>query len=199
MWSNSIYRADAYRVMLKAALEQTEQDADDANILQHLHDACEFIHNHIEDGNAVLVHCQAGISRSATVCMAYLMRHHHLSLVAAYGVVKAARGVFEAIAAVGEEAIMNRGLDQICALNLTSLSAFEIHVYPPYNNVVLPDVTTLSLGFSFRIVNHNNVSIAVYTSDGYEIELLTRHGGTATFACILTNGAWERNSWHTKK
>lgn len=48
---------------------------------------------HIEEGNAVLVHCQAGISRSATVCIAYLIRYHHLSLVAAHGVVKAAREI----------------------------------------------------------------------------------------------------------
>lgn len=40
------------------------------------------------DGKAVLVHCLAGISRSVTVTVAYLMEHEHLSLNDAYDLVK---------------------------------------------------------------------------------------------------------------
>lgn len=41
----------------------------------------------------VLVHCQAGISRSATICIAYLMHHKGLSLDEAYDFIQARRSV----------------------------------------------------------------------------------------------------------
>lgn len=69
------------------------EDDGNANILQHFDAACHFIHQHIMSGGVVLVHCQAGMSRSATICIAYLIQHHHLSLVAAHAVVKSAREI----------------------------------------------------------------------------------------------------------
>lgn len=49
-------------------------DSNDANILQHIDEAICFIEEAKQCGKKVLVHCQAGISRSATICMAYLMK-----------------------------------------------------------------------------------------------------------------------------
>lgn len=49
-------------------------DVETADISQHLQAAYEFIEAARERGYAVLVHCGAGVSRSATVCMMYLMR-----------------------------------------------------------------------------------------------------------------------------
>ena len=70
-------------------------DSATQDLLQHLAGACDFIDAHKSDdspGN-VLVHCLKGVSRSATVVIAYLMRSHSLSLDRAFKNVKKARGI----------------------------------------------------------------------------------------------------------
>ncbi|KAG8227281.1 hypothetical protein J437_LFUL014534 [Ladona fulva] len=44
-------------------------------------------------GSRVLVHCQAGVSRSPTICIAYLMRHRLLPMAEAYRKVKRRRPI----------------------------------------------------------------------------------------------------------
>jgi protein-tyrosine phosphatase len=41
---------------------------------------CDFLKESSERNERVLVHCQAGISRSATACLAYLMKEKNMSL-----------------------------------------------------------------------------------------------------------------------
>ncbi|KAK5871183.1 hypothetical protein PBY51_004077 [Eleginops maclovinus] len=55
--------------------------------------AADFIQRALSRGGKVLVHCHVGVSRSATLVLAYLMLKHNLSLVEAICVVKENRGV----------------------------------------------------------------------------------------------------------
>ncbi|CAK4080490.1 unnamed protein product [Aphanomyces euteiches] len=55
-------------------------DKSDANILPHLHNACDFIHNQLQSSANVLVHCMGGFSRSPTVVVAYLVKYRQLSV-----------------------------------------------------------------------------------------------------------------------
>ncbi|KAJ5673883.1 hypothetical protein N7462_009322 [Penicillium macrosclerotiorum] len=48
-------------------------DVDDDNLLEHLPTAVKFIQAGLDGGGGVLVHCAMGKSRSATVCIAYLL------------------------------------------------------------------------------------------------------------------------------
>lgn len=55
---------------------------------------CDFISDSVKNSKGrVLVHCQAGISRSATICLAYLISRHRLRLDEAYEYVKKRRSV----------------------------------------------------------------------------------------------------------
>ena len=61
-----------------------------ADILQYLEGASLFLHSMLQKGS-VLVHCAYGVSRSATVVIAYLMRYHGMTRDEAYVLVKTRR------------------------------------------------------------------------------------------------------------
>nr|KAG5704062.1 hypothetical protein BaRGS_017566 [Batillaria attramentaria] len=56
------------------------RDLPDFPISKAFPEAIEFIDKAIKSGGCVLVHCNAGISRSATIVLAYLMKAKGLSL-----------------------------------------------------------------------------------------------------------------------
>ncbi|KAJ3180849.1 hypothetical protein HDU85_003934 [Gaertneriomyces sp. JEL0708] len=62
------------------------EDSVAADMLGFLDEAVAFIHGALQEPNArVLVHCVAGVSRSPTVVLAYLMQHCGLSVEEALG------------------------------------------------------------------------------------------------------------------
>ena len=56
------------------------EDKVECSILEHLGPASDFIERGMQDEGNVLVHCWAGISRSASCVIAYLMKYKGLSL-----------------------------------------------------------------------------------------------------------------------
>lgn len=57
----------------------------------HLNRAVEFIEQARLQGGKVLVHCRVGVSRSATVCIAYVMAHCDLSMIESFLLVRSRR------------------------------------------------------------------------------------------------------------
>ncbi|XP_069750326.1 dual specificity protein phosphatase 10-like [Narcine bancroftii] len=68
-------------------------DSAKQNLRQYFEEAFEFIEEAQQSGRGVLVHCQAGVSRSATLVIAYLMKHTLMTVSDAYKYVKGRRPV----------------------------------------------------------------------------------------------------------
>ncbi|KAJ2956765.1 hypothetical protein NQZ79_g7437 [Umbelopsis isabellina] len=66
-------------------------DAPQQNIVQYFDETFEYIHGILESGERVLVHCVAGVSRSATIITAYLMRLKQIRYKAALAMLKRVR------------------------------------------------------------------------------------------------------------
>ncbi|KAL4668387.1 hypothetical protein H8957_011230 [Semnopithecus entellus] len=69
------------------------EDSHTADISSHFQEAIDFIDCVREKGGKVLVHCEAGISRSPTICMAYLMKTKQFRLKEAFDYIKQRRSM----------------------------------------------------------------------------------------------------------
>ncbi|KAL8615839.1 hypothetical protein ACOMHN_048547 [Nucella lapillus] len=119
------------------------EDSDSADLAAWFSEAFHFIGNEKQRGGKVLVHCRGGISRSATVCLAYLMYSRALRLDDAFDYVRARRHVISPNAnfmmqlAQFEAELRNLGFERLspvplkpalspCRLFSHSKSAFEL-------------------------------------------------------------------------
>lgn len=74
---------------LKVAVD----DSPFANIAVYFDKIADKIHETRRSGGKTLVHCLAGVSRSATLCLAYLMKYANMSLRDAYDYLKTRRPI----------------------------------------------------------------------------------------------------------
>ena len=68
-------------------------DTSNQHIEQYFDSTYNFIENAIINKCNILVHCYAGISRSATILIAYFMRKYNISYMKAYEFVKSKRSI----------------------------------------------------------------------------------------------------------
>lgn len=90
MPTNSLWLEHSLGNMKVLDIQGIQDDGVDP-ILPHIDSALGFIEEARANGGRALVHCRFGVSRSATLVIAYLMRHLSLSLVDAYLMVRARR------------------------------------------------------------------------------------------------------------
>ncbi|KAM9060968.1 dual specificity protein phosphatase 5 [Sarcophilus harrisii] len=69
------------------------EDNHTADISSHFQEAIDFIDCVRRTGGKILVHCEAGISRSPTICMAYLMKTKKFRLEEAFDYIKQRRSM----------------------------------------------------------------------------------------------------------
>jgi len=74
-------------------LEICVDDAPTADLLQHFPRAIAFIDNALKENGNVFIHCAAGISRSATVLISYLMASQNIDFYSAFTIVHKARSI----------------------------------------------------------------------------------------------------------
>ncbi|GJJ14883.1 hypothetical protein Clacol_009152 [Clathrus columnatus] len=68
-------------------------DTEDEDVLVHFPKCVEWISSELQKKRSVLVHCQAGMSRSAVIVAAYLMYTNHIGVDAALALIKTVRPV----------------------------------------------------------------------------------------------------------
>ncbi|KAM6930444.1 dual specificity protein phosphatase 26-like [Xenentodon cancila] len=84
---------DIYEGMNITYMGVEGRDSCDYDMSINFQAAADFIHRALSRGGKVLVHCQVGVSRSASLVLAYLMLKQNLTLVEAICAVKDNRGV----------------------------------------------------------------------------------------------------------
>eukprot|EP00164_Ancoracysta_twista_P006513 GFYU01009077.1.p1 GENE.GFYU01009077.1~~GFYU01009077.1.p1 ORF type:complete len:180 (+),score=25.30 GFYU01009077.1:123-662(+) len=81
-------------------------DTEEANLYLHMDDIVQFIHDCRVNGGVCYVHCSAGISRSSTAVVAYLMAHLRMSFSRALEVVQILRSTAQPNAAFQKQLVM---------------------------------------------------------------------------------------------
>ncbi|NP_001038858.1 uncharacterized protein LOC751678 [Danio rerio] len=68
-------------------------DDPSCRLSEYFHSVSDKIQQVSEERGRVLLHCNAGVSRSASLCLAFLIKHHRLTLREAHQMLKAKRPI----------------------------------------------------------------------------------------------------------
>lgn len=75
----------------QVVLYDADVDTSNEKLAESLHPGTQFLHDHLQAGRVVLVHCQQGRSRSASLVLAYMVRFHDMTLARALAHLKRIR------------------------------------------------------------------------------------------------------------
>ncbi|KIJ09371.1 hypothetical protein PAXINDRAFT_102257 [Paxillus involutus ATCC 200175] len=90
----SVVTAMRGKITINATLNKYQINIDDSaeeDVLVHFLPSISFIQKELDKGRGVLVHCQAGVSRSTTIVTAYLMYSRKIDAAAALDLIRAVR------------------------------------------------------------------------------------------------------------
>ncbi|KAF9187379.1 tyrosine/serine/threonine protein phosphatase pps1 [Haplosporangium sp. Z 27] len=86
---STIAESSSTRFVVKLVDDMFDNGVD--SLWKHLESCVAFVDEARKNNSRILIHCRVGVSRSATIVIAYLMAHYNLSLVDAYLMVRARR------------------------------------------------------------------------------------------------------------
>jgi len=153
------------------------------NLRQFFEEAFEFIDSAKAANTAVLIHCQAGISRSPTIAIAYLMKNYMMPMADAYKFVKTKRSIispnlnfmgqlweFEQSVSSTKQADhtkeVNNSIDNQKSLGATLKSLGELKTPSTAgNNPVVTPFSTNSPGFNSPLVTNSLPTWSQQSSD----------------------------------
>ncbi|XP_026795388.1 dual specificity protein phosphatase 18 isoform X1 [Pangasianodon hypophthalmus] len=90
---NATQEMDAICIPSVEYLQVPVSDSPAAQLQEHFDTVADKIHAVRAQRGRVLVHCCAGVSRSATLCLAYLVKYRDMSLMDAHTLVRACRPI----------------------------------------------------------------------------------------------------------
>ncbi|XP_051726426.1 dual specificity phosphatase 28 [Ctenopharyngodon idella] len=91
----NVSKQQPFPSMRVSTLRVPVYDDPNEDLYKHFDRCADAIASEAARGGRTIVYCKNGRSRSATVCVAYLMKHQGLTLTDAFQVVKRARSVVE--------------------------------------------------------------------------------------------------------
>ncbi|KAH8869452.1 Tyrosine-protein phosphatase YVH1 [Schistosoma japonicum] len=124
------------------------RDEPSQDLLEILEDALSFIDECIQNKSNILVHCAMGVSRSASVVIAYLMRQNHLSYEEAYNIVSRKRSVFPNNGFINQLKLfhaMNWTVDRDSPLFRQYIAKKNFSVFTDYNGDIVNSQTAYQL------------------------------------------------------
>ncbi|QNV47859.1 protein tyrosine phosphatase-2 [Alphabaculovirus altersperidaniae] len=93
VWDESLLKVDDFGISRDDYQYVYIHDNVVANIMQHFDSTYKFIDKKLKEGKNVYVHCHAGVSRSATVLIHFIMKRYKISLAEAYQIVVDRRNI----------------------------------------------------------------------------------------------------------